>query len=69
MKNATFELKSGEPWIWKHYTERDHICCDCGLTHLVQVKIKKKEAIAKWFRDDFKTNINRKKLKIKISKK
>jgi len=38
------------------------ICCDCGLSHFVYTKIIKKEAHERWWRDDWDTQKQRKKL-------
>lgn len=65
----TLDFINGEPWNIKNATVQNHTCCDCGLTHLMQVDIKKGNIILKFYRNDYKTAQIRKKQKIKIRSK
>lgn len=69
MKNKRNTVMNGGEIIYGHETGRELECCDCGLVHFVVVKIRKKKAILKFFRDDYETQKGRKKNKIKLKRK
>ena len=50
------EFQNGEPVIFEEEEVRNHICCDCGLVHLVYTeKVANKKAVTYWYRDDYET--------------
>lgn len=61
--------ESGSPEIYRQDTIKCHICCDCGLTHLILVdKVKKKKVITYWYRDEYETKRERKRKRKKEGK-
>ncbi len=53
-------LLDGEPWDWEDNCMYPHICCDCGLTHMISVNIIGKKIRVKFYRDSYRTNRDRK---------
>uniref|UniRef100_A0A6H2A226 Uncharacterized protein n=1 Tax=viral metagenome TaxID=1070528 RepID=A0A6H2A226_9ZZZZ len=57
-------IVSGEPIIYEDRVVTTLECCDCGLVHLVQVKIKNNKAILRFYKNDYETDKIRKEEKI-----
>jgi hypothetical protein len=56
--------RNGEPYVFKEDTVKNHICCDCGLVHFIHVGVvAKKKAHTYWYRDDYQTTKERKRIK------
>ena len=55
------QLKEGE-WSEMLMENQKLACCDCGLVHTINFKIKKKTVHAQFFRDEKATKKERKKI-------
>lgn len=60
------QASSGEPVTFQDGDNYYWACCSCGLTHFVCFKVFGKDKVEiTMYRDDYRTDINRKRIKVK----
>jgi len=52
-------LINGEPWILESGVATNHVCCDCGLEHVMLVEVKRNKVYLSFYRDDYQTKKNK----------
>jgi hypothetical protein len=62
MKIKYVQIYDGE-WFMPQMEGHKMACCDCGLVHTMNFKVKKGEVLIQSFRDEKATKKRRKKLK------
>ena len=62
-------LINGEPWNWENRCMYPHVCCDCGLTHMICIDVVGEKIKVRFYRDSYETNKNRKEEKIIVYRK
>jgi len=57
------KIKDGQPMLYSVNVPHRHICCDCGLEHLVLYRIINNCVEETVYRNDWRTGRNRRQMK------